>query len=244
VRVNLSYQRLLSFAFLGALAMLGASIFLKGRLPERSDVLPEMLREPIQKETVEKPFSFSYKNETYNVRPKSSYELWGLVVSHNDINGLADIYHTASSVDTKDVCVIWGKNFDREYGRVKFWNGCWTCNWEYPDGVSVFADKISNNHLITADDAVRGAIGGIRVGDQIHLKGWLVDYEIPSQPGRSRFTSLTREDTGDGACEVVFVKEIEILKPGTPRWYTLYILSLRLLILIPLLKIALALILS
>lgn len=70
-----------------------------------------------------------------------------------------------TSLDTKDVCVIWGDNVATEdFHRVKFWNGPWTCNWRYPDGVRATASQVSNNHLITQSDAIRQTIARVRVG--------------------------------------------------------------------------------
>ena len=50
----------------------------------------------------------------------------------------------------------------------------------------------------------------------------LVNYQNVNVSGYWRKSSLSRSDIGDGACEVVFVKELEILKPATPGWYRLY----------------------
>jgi hypothetical protein len=48
------------------------------------------------------------------------------------------------------------------------------------------------------------------VGDQIYLKGALVNYE--SDKYGTRQTSTTRRDLGNQACEVVLVDELEILE--------------------------------
>jgi hypothetical protein len=42
-----------------------------------------------------------------------------------------------------------------------------------------------------------------------------------------------RTDSGNGACEVIFFDEIEILVRGTPFWYLLYNGTLVLLALVP-----------
>ena len=58
------------------------------------------------------------------------------------------------------------------------------------------------------------------MGDQIHLKGMLVNYTDPaSWKGFWRRSSLSRTDGGNKACEVVFVESFEIMKRGTPGWY-------------------------
>ena len=57
----------------------------------------------------------------------------------------------------------------------------------------------------------------VRPGDQIYFKGYLVNY---SQPANQFFrgTSTVRDDTGNGACETVFVTDFKILKRANPVW--------------------------
>jgi hypothetical protein len=56
----------------------------------------------------------------------------------------------------------------------------------------------------------------IRVGDLVTLRGKLVDVEIRDRSGkvvhRSR-TSLTRDDTGSGACEQLWVEAVDVERP-------------------------------
>ena len=67
-----------------------------------------MFRVPEQTEIDDGTFDFTYKGQRVEVEPVADYEMWGLVVSHNNIKSIADIYHDSSSVDTKDLCVVWG----------------------------------------------------------------------------------------------------------------------------------------
>ena len=92
------------------LLVLAVAGWRKGTLVPPPEILPELLQEPAQGATDRAPFSFDYKGKQCRVRPVASYELWGLVVSHNDIKSVADIYHDTSSVDTKDLCVLWGES--------------------------------------------------------------------------------------------------------------------------------------
>jgi hypothetical protein len=56
----------------------------------------------------------------------------------------------------------------------------------------------------------------IRVGDQIRVAGYLTSYS--SAQGGQRGTSTTRMDTGDGACETLFVERFEIVEAATSYW--------------------------
>ena len=80
--------------------------------------------------------------------------------------------------------------------------------------------------------AVRRSLDGVRVGDQVRLAGLLVNYQMDDWQNFWRRTSTTREDDG---CEVVFLKEIEVLSRGTPGWYSAYRLGWIAILLIPVL---------
>ena len=67
----------------------------------------------------------------------------------------------------------------------------------------------ANMHLIPADDDVRDIIESTRTGHVISLRGVLVDAAGPD--GFRWRTSLTREDTGAGACELFLVEAAAIL---------------------------------
>ena len=77
-------------------------------------------------------------------------------------------------------------------------------------------NKLSNNHLISDDEFLRDRVRDIQVGDQIRARGYLASYS--SEKGGRRGTSTTRMDTGDGACETVFVERFEIVKSATSYW--------------------------
>ena len=76
-------------------------------------------------------------------------------------------------------------------------------------------NQLSNNHLLSDDDDIRSRVRKIRIGDQIRVRGYLTSYE---SPGGLRGTSTTRTDTGDGACETIYVERFEILKAATSYW--------------------------
>ena len=123
---------------------------------------------------------------------------------------------------TPDLCVIWGANVATDdYHQMSFDSGSWTCYVRWPSGVTFHANALSNNHLITDQQAIRDAIEGVRVGDQVHIKGKLVNYTTPKWKGFWRKSSLTREDVGNTACEVFFVDSFAVMKRGTPIWYAL-----------------------
>lgn len=215
------------------------SWWLKSSLPDSNTILPVMQNEPIQSRTSKRPFTFAYRDADYNVVPVAEYEIWGMVVSHNNITGWTDIMHTENSVDLKDICVIWGTNVGNgDYQKISFSSGDFTCYARWPGGVNFDMNRISNNHLLSNNPFVRRMIRNAKIGDQVHMKGILVNYSPASNPDRWRNTSTIRTDTGNGACEVLFVNDFQTLKSSNAIWYFLYSISAWLILITILIKLA------
>jgi hypothetical protein len=68
----------------------------------------------------------------------------------------------------------------------------------------------ANWHLIAADDSVREVLGKLRSGSLVELRGRLVDIEGKEVGMR---TSLRRDDTGAGACEILLAETARLLAP-------------------------------
>lgn len=66
----------------------------------------------------------------------------------------------------------------------------------------------ANMHLIPGDDAIRSKLESAREGHVVSLRGQLVDAARPD--GFTWRTSLRRDDTGAGACELFFVESASI----------------------------------
>lgn len=67
----------------------------------------------------------------------------------------------------------------------------------------------ANMHMIPANENVARALHRVHRDEGVRIDGWLVEADAPD--GWRWRSSLTREDSGDGACEVVYVCAI------TPR---------------------------
>lgn len=193
------------------------------QLPEPAALLPELQQEPRQRPTGRPEFSFAHGGGEYVIRPVASYELYGLVVTHNDTTGLGDLTHDENSLDTKDLCVVWGANLRTEdYRRVTYESTPTWCHISWRDAdVRFDGTALANNHLVTDRAALRATLAGVHVGDQVRFKGLLVDYMDRRHPDAWRISSTRRTDDGAGACEVVFFEELEVLKPHATRAWQL-----------------------
>lgn len=218
------FDRLVTIFLLASIGLGCVTWLRKERFADVRLIRPELMRQPVQTPTHEPPFTFTYRDVSYQAIPLARYELWGLVVSHNDIDSIADTMHDENSVDTKDVCVLWGRNLQRpDFNHLDIHNASFTCFFRYGPGVFFEPRDLSNNHLITDSDYLRDKISHLSVGDQVHFKGLLVSYQEPRWGGFWRTSSLVRTDTGNGACEVVFVKDIEVYDVPYSLWHRLFL---------------------
>jgi len=62
----------------------------------------------------------------------------------------------------------------------------------------------ANNHLLPAAPLQAALISSFREGDVVHLTGYLVQVDDPD--GSHWTSSLSRTDTGPGACEIMWVE--------------------------------------
>jgi hypothetical protein len=82
----------------------------------------------------------------------------------------------------------------------------WTTE-EFPIPRKDIETHSANMHLIPANDTIERRIKAARVGQVVTLSGYLVDVKTDS--GWTINSSLTREDTGAGACEVIWVESFD-----------------------------------
>lgn len=210
------------FAWAAIPSFIAASI-IGGRareLPESARLSQNLAREPEQEEIDVRPFAHEWRGARYIVTPRATYSLRGVVVSHNDISAIDDIYHTSASVDVRDLCVVWGGSaLSGAYRKLEYWSEPWTCFFRSSGPIprEFDPDELSNNHLIPADETIAERIMSARIGDEVEFAGELIDYHPAGASEAVRRTSLERTDTGNGACEVVFVRSFRVVTRSN-RW--------------------------
>ena len=121
----------------------------------------------------------------------------------------------ASGISPIDFAVGWGTLSDQRvidrigFGQTGRWWRYWPSGSEWPIPAAEIASHGANMHMIPADQLVLKALRSVRTGDLISLRGFLVDVE--SERGWKWSTSLSRTDTGGGACEIVWVERLLVL---------------------------------
>jgi hypothetical protein len=151
-----------------------------------------------------RPFS---KNG-YSIRPLEEFALDARVLS-------AEHYHFGREADLSpiDLALGWGPMSDTailakievsQSNRFYFWHV-----QEFPIPRREIEVNSANMHIIPATAAVERVLSRIRTGSMIRLRGYLVEALAPD--GWRWRSSLTREDTGNGACELVWVERLDLL---------------------------------
>lgn len=87
---------------------------------------------------------------------------------------------------------------------------CYTYRWsaETPVTPAYIGSHSANVHIIHSDQSILKKVRAIGKNDHIRLRGYLVQVDFPYGPWRS---SLTLTDSGNGACEIIYVTGVEIL---------------------------------
>jgi hypothetical protein len=86
-------------------------------------------------------------------------------------------------------------------------------SWEIvpPYSYEYINAHISNNHVIPATRNLEAALKSLKHNDSVHLEGLLVDAHMKLLGMEFRvYTSLQRNDGGDGACETFYVTRLVV----------------------------------
>jgi hypothetical protein len=171
---------------------------------------PGVLVKAQPRQLTQKPSDFMF--DDYRVTRKARFEIRARVLS-------TEPYYTGRNADLSpiDLALGWGVMSDQAViDRLNIsQSGRWY-RWRYENSPPVLEQQIisnsSNMHMIPANKDVERTLKNLRKGDIISLDGYLVDVDHPS--GWYWRTSMSRTDTGDGACEIVYVESLQVETPG------------------------------
>ena len=77
-----------------------------------------------------------------------------------------------------------------------------------PIDPSIMAKSSANTHLVPADDLVKKRLLDVRKGAVVTLSGYLIN--VRHSDGWTWRSSLSRDDTGGGSCELMFVTDVQV----------------------------------
>lgn len=119
----------------------------------------------------------------------------------------------ARELSPVDFVMAWGPMSDnRSLRRVKIGHGGRYYTWTSKDpplSPDSMNDHMANMHMVPASASIRKKLERVTKHDLIQIRGHLVRITRPD--GWNWNSSLTREDSGPGACELVYVEELHFL---------------------------------
>ena len=191
------WRLLVAFAAIGV----GVAALVNGRaIDHPPGVLVE--DEPWQ-QLVERP---AFEFGDYQLTPLADFEVEARVLS-------VERYRTdgGARLSPVDFALGWGPMSDSavlDHFRINQGARFFTI---YPDEQAIDLKtamlNASNMHLIPADGAIEDRLIGVKRGNVVTLRGQLVSVRGPNNFTWS--SSLTRTDTGNGACELFYVQSLE-----------------------------------
>ena len=154
------------------------------------------------------PNASAFMVGAYALTPVSEFDIKAKVLAKKQ-------YRTGRESDLSpfDLALGWGPMSDEsvlaaisisQSGRWYRWS---TKN--FPIARQAIETNSANMHMIPANDAIKQALNAVREGQIIQLVGQLVN--VDASDGWRWRTSTTRNDTGNGACEIVYVEQVSFL---------------------------------
>ena len=141
------------------------------------------------------------------IRPLAKFSLSARVLSRNDYR-----WDAGARLAPIDLALGWGRMSDSAVlDRIEISQGSRFYFWHVeafpiPEGEIIASS--ANMHLIPADDAIERAMRRTRAGDVVSFDGYLVEADWPN--GGKWVSSMSRTDSGAGACELVWVADFRI----------------------------------
>ena len=166
--------------------------------------------EPIQTNITSNK-KFLFKGFTFT--PLADFQITAKVLSRENYSSGEE-----SELSPMDLALGWGRMSDKnvtqhlDISQSGRWYRYSTSILPIPQ--REIATHSANMHIVPKTEAIKERALRIREGDIVSIKGKLVS--ISGKDGWHWRSSLTRDDTGNGACELVFVEELiieELLLP-------------------------------
>jgi len=143
----------------------------------------------------------------HRLKPLQSYEIEARVASREDYR-----FDRGAAIAPTDLAVVWGPMSDEAVlSQYDITQGARWYHWRSesePLARGEVTANSANMHMIPANDAVAKRLASVRPGQVIHARGSLV--EARGKDGFTWRSSLSRTDTGDGSCELMFVEELDV----------------------------------
>ena len=156
--------------------------------------------------TIEPTGALAYPH--YAITPLEDFSIDARVLSRQDYK-----LDREAQLSPIDLALGWGPMADPEVlSQIEVSQSNRWYHWQtakFPIPRRDIETHSANMHMIASDPAIADELSRVKAKDRIHLEGKLV--EVRGDDGWHWRSSLTRDDTGAGACEVVWVTRLDVL---------------------------------
>lgn len=170
----------------------------------------EYISPPVQSELFrQEEISYEGKFGPVDITLVAEYSIEGIVKSKNNYR-----IDTSSMVSPMDLVLAWGDLNSKENTRdISFSQAGRWYYYNVKSGAEITLDDVltqsSNTHIIPENDEILTQLRKMKKNDLVELKGYLVNVELFE--GQELWSSsMTREDSGDRSCEIMYVTEVTI----------------------------------
>ncbi len=145
----------------------------------------------------------------FALQPRADFSLEARVLSHSIYR-----FDAGAALAPVDLLLGWQRMSDSavldhfRFSQSFRW-GRWRVD-AYPIPEREVQSSAANMHMIPADAAIERRLRRLRTGELVRIEGLLVNAHRERDDYRWN-TSMTRSDSGHGACELVYVQAIEVL---------------------------------
>jgi hypothetical protein len=174
-----------------------------------SEIINLLKTEPEQTRTSDDTF----EKGNYIITPVKDYKITARILreetyEHSEFGDLIPIDLALGWNKMSDLNAIKKEGIDiTQSGRFYFWK---TPNFNQFSRHDIEHNS-ANNHIAPANDDIKNYIlKNFKAGQVVYMEGNLINLKLKSN-GRYLTTSTSRDDTGAGACEVIWVKKVKIL---------------------------------
>jgi hypothetical protein len=196
---------------ISAIALFAIAWFLYTRINAPISYPPGVLIAAEPQQTATTPDDSAFDEGKFHFQPLARFALDARVL-HRKIYR----YDRGAALVPVDLAVGWGPMSDQAVlDQLEISQSARFFWYQYQHQPPIPREEIvshaTNLHLIPSNKAVAAQCKSLRTGELIHLSGLLVEATGP-EIGTWR-SSLSRTDSGNGACELVWVEELEQIKP-------------------------------
>lgn len=176
--------------------------------PEKVITYPAGVLAPDQPVQINLNENKVWQVDEFKFKALAEYKIKARILSRNNFS-----VGKESKISPLDLALGWGHMSDQSViDRIQITQSNRWYHWKtdsYPISRNEIMLNSANVHIIPKDKIVEKIFNNVYKGSLVEMKGYLV--EVKTDDGWRWISSLRRDDTGGGSCELFWVEDVTIL---------------------------------